>query len=108
MEYFVIKFPFNSVRTIVGLYFFFGRDPRPPRFQTRLTPLSIRTGSEWYSGRSSVLVSVAFPFAVPYLGVFPFNLLHLPLNFIRVSSSCMSSGLFRSTLHLLTFSASFQ
>ena len=25
---------------------------------------------------------IAFPFAFPYLGVFPFTLLHLPLNFI--------------------------
>jgi len=33
-----------------------------------------------------VLVSIAFPFAFPYLGVFPFTILHLPFNFIRVSS----------------------
>src|SRR6218665_1396795 len=27
-----------------------------------------------------------FPFAFPYVDVFPFTLLHLPLDFIRVSS----------------------
>src|SRR6218665_1763777 len=40
----------------------------------------------WYPGLPPVLVSNAFPFAFPYLGVFPFPLLHLPFNFIRVSS----------------------
>jgi len=36
----------------------------------------------WYPWISPVLVSIA---VLPYLGVFPFTLLHLPLNFIRVS-----------------------
>jgi len=40
----------------------------------------------WYPGLSSVLVSIAFPFCLPYLGVSPFTLLRLPLNFICVSS----------------------
>ena len=35
---------------------------------------------------SWVFARVDVPSAFPYLGVFPFTLLHLPLNFIRVSS----------------------
>jgi len=39
----------------------------------------------WCPGLPSVLVCIAFPFVFPYIGVFPFTLLHLPLNFVRVS-----------------------
>ena len=40
---------------------------------------------------------------LPYLGVFLFSLLHLPLNFICVSSLRLLFFTHRSTLHLLTF-----
>ena len=40
----------------------------------------------WYPGLPPVLVSIAFPFAFHILVFFPFALLHLPLDFIRVSS----------------------
>src|SRR6218665_2898885 len=40
----------------------------------------------WCPGLSPMLESIAFPLAFPYLCVFPFTLLHLPLNFIHVSS----------------------
>src|SRR6218665_1851698 len=39
----------------------------------------------WCPGLSTVLVSIAFPFAF-HTWCFPFTLLHLPLDFIRVSS----------------------
>ena len=39
----------------------------------------------WFPGLSPVLVSIAFPLRLPYLGVFQFILLHLPLDFNRIS-----------------------
>ena len=40
----------------------------------------------WYPGLPPVLLSITYFFRLPYFGVFPFTLLHLPLYFIRVSS----------------------
>ena len=40
----------------------------------------------WYPRLSPVLRSIAFSLRLPYLDVFPFTLLHLPLNFTHVSS----------------------
>ena len=43
-------------------------------------------GWPWYPELLPVLVSIAFPFAFHYIGVFQFILLLLPLDFIRVFS----------------------
>src|SRR6218665_3471800 len=57
-----------------------------------LTPVS------WTSAR--VVVQSPFPLRLPYLGVFPFTL-HLPLDFIRVSS--LRPPYLHQIHHLLTF-----
>src|SRR6218665_993297 len=56
------------------------RFPLSPHFLSRWVSRLIR-----FPGLQPVLVSIAFPIRLPYLGVFPFTL-HLLLNFIRVSS----------------------
>ena len=52
--------------------------------------------------------STPFLLRLPYLGVFPFTLFHLPLNFIRVLFITPDvSAPIRSTLNLLTFLGEF-
>jgi len=58
--------------------------PMSPHFLTRwVSRLFGLAQVSWASAR--VGVHRLFPFRLPYLGVFPFTL-HLPLDFIRVSS----------------------
>jgi len=47
-----------------------------------------------------VLVFIGFPLRLSYLGVLPFTLLHLPLDFIRISSLWST--------YLLTYSLSYR
>ena len=64
------------------------RRPMFLHFLTRWVSMLLRlTLVSWAFVRVGFRLSIAFPFCLPYLGVFPFTLLHLPLNFIRVPSS---------------------